>query len=316
VILRVVVAGLPGADALDPLRTRFPDIAFSWSSDDPPAGIAEADVLVAADVPGAWIEMAPRLRWVHAPSAGVERVLRPGLAARGIAVSSSRGTYDQPVAEHALALLLALARRLADLAALRGRHEWLDLSIVPGIVELAGRTLAVVGMGSIGGRVAEMAAAIGMRVLGVRRRPAPHPAAERVVGLDGLLAVLSESDALVAALPEAPGTRRLLGRRELSALRPGALVVNVGRGSAMDQEALVDLLRSGRLGGAGLDVADPEPPPSDSPLWTAPNLILTGHTAGSSEHYPRRQLACFAENLQAFLDGRELPGRVDAAAGY
>jgi phosphoglycerate dehydrogenase-like enzyme len=153
-------------------------------------------------------------------------------------------------------------------------------------------------------------------VIGVRRRAAPHPAADEVVGADALLEVLARSDALVAVLPDAPGARRLIGRAELTALRPGALVVNVGRGPSIDPDALVDLLREGHLGGAGLDVTDPEPPPPDSPLWSAPNLILTGHTAGWSEHHPGPQLAAFGDNLEAYLAGRPLPGAVDPRRGY
>jgi phosphoglycerate dehydrogenase-like enzyme len=293
-------------------------VAFDWSGGEPPEGLADAEVLVAFRVPGAWAteSAAPRLRWVHSPGAGADRVLSPELGARGLLVSSSRGTFDQPVAEHALALLLALSRRLPVLAARQAERRWSEFFGLPEAVELAGRTVTVLGLGSIGGRVAELLQAVGMRVIGVRRRAAPHPAATRVTAPSGLLDALRESDAVVIVLPDAPDARRAVGRRELEALRPGALVVNVGRGSSLDHEALVDLLRAGRLGGAGLDVADPEPPPPDSPLWTAPNLILSGHTGGFSEHHPVRQLDRFGDNLEAYLAGRPLPGRIDVHAGY
>ena len=285
------------------------------SAADPPAGIEVAEILVSPAVPERWIAHAPALRWIHSPSAGVDQVLSPSVARRGIVVTSARGSYDQAVAEHAVALLLALARRLPSIAARAEGRDWLRLGEIPGIVELGGRTLTVVGMGSIGGRVAEIASALGMRVLGVRRTPAPHAAAERVVGEGGLLEALGESHALVMVLPDTPESRHVVGRRELLALQDGAFVVNVGRGSTLDAGALVDLLESGHLAGAALDVTDPEPPAPGSRLWSAPNLVLTGHTAGSSEHHPHRQLRQFGDYLAAYLEGRPLP-QVDPGRGY
>jgi D-2-hydroxyacid dehydrogenase (NADP+) len=273
-------------------------------------------VLVAFHVPEEWIDRAPALRWIHSPGAGADEVLSPAVLRRGLLVSSSRGAFDEPVAEHALALLLALSRGLPALARDQAERRWADFFGHPGAITLAGRTAAIVGFGSIGTRLGGMLRAVGMRVIGVRRRPAPSPSADEVVGADALLEALARSDAPVAVLPDAPGARRLIGRAELAALRPGALVVNVGRGPSIDPEALVDLLHEGHLGGAGLDVTEPEPPPPDSPLWTAPNLILTGHTAGWSEHHPGPQLDAFGDNLGAYLAGRALPGAVDPRAGY
>ena len=314
--LRVLVAGPRHFDRLDPLRARFPGVAFAWDGGDPPAGLAEAEALVAFHVPGAWVDRAPALRWIHSPGAGADAALSPAVVERGLLVSSSRGSFDQPVAEHALALLLALARGLPDLAAAQAERRWPDFFGHPGAVQLAGRTAVIVGFGSIGARLGEMLRAVGMRVVGVRRHPAPGACADLVVGPDAMLEVLAGADALVAVLPGSEGARRLIGRAELAALRPGALVVNVGRGPSIDPDALVALLREGRLGGAALDVTDPEPPPPDSPLWTAPNLILTGHTAGWSEHHPGPQLAAFGDNLEAYLAGRPLPGAVDPRRGY
>ena len=312
------MAGPRRLDRLGPLRARFPGVTFGWSGEEPPDGLEGAEVLVAFRVPGAWVTegSAPRLRWVHSTGAGVDRALSPELRARDLLLSSSRGAFDQPVAEHTLALLLALSRRLPEHVAHRAERRWPEFFGTPDAVELAGRTATVLGLGTIGGRVAELLQAVGMRVIGVRRRPAPHRAAARVTGPGGLMDALRESDVLVVVLPDAPQARRAVGRRELEALRPGAFVVNVGRGSSLDGEALVALLRAGRLGGAALDVTDPEPPPPGSPLWTAPNLVMSGHTAGYSEHHPDRQLARFGDNLEAYLEGRPLPGRVDPEAGY
>jgi phosphoglycerate dehydrogenase-like enzyme len=267
-------------------------------------------------VPEAWVERAPALRWIHSPGAGADGVLSPAVVRRGVLVSSSRGAFDQPVAEHALALLLALARGLPTLARAQAERRWVDFFGHPTARQLGGRTAAIVGFGGIGARLGEMLRPLGMRVIGVRRHPAPHPGADRVVGEGELLEVLGESDAMVAVLPDSPGAARLIGRAELSALRPGALVVNVGRGSSIDPEALADLLSGGHLAGAGLDVTDPEPPHPDSPLWSAPNVILTGHTAGWSEHHPGPQLEAFGDNLEAYLAGRPLPGAVDPRRGY
>jgi phosphoglycerate dehydrogenase-like enzyme len=314
--LTALVSGPPAFDALDGLRERFPGVRFVYDGGDPPAALAGAEALMAFSVPERWIAEAHALRWVHSSGAGADEVLSPALRRRGLLVSCSRGAYDQPVAEAALAVLLALSRGVPAIVRAGDEGRWVGFRGIPGAVELAGRTATVLGLGSIGGRIAQLLAAIGMRVIGVRRSARPHPAADRVVGPDGLLGALAESDVLVAVLPGAEGTRRLVGRPELAALRPGALVVNVGRGPSLDPEALVELLRSGHLGGAALDVTDPEPPGADSPLWGAPNLLLTGHTAGFSEHYPARQIALFGDNLEAYLAGRPLPGRVDPDRGY
>lgn len=314
--LRVVVAGPPNFDALDPLRERFPDVSFAWSGESPPAGLAEADVLVSFHVPERWLAGAPRLRWIHSPGAGADAALSPEVQRRGLLVTSSRGAFDQPVAEHAIGSLLALTRRLPDALEAQRRGEWLDFFGAPRAVEVAGRTMTIVGMGSIGGRIAEIASALGMRVIGVRSHPESHPAAERVVGVDGLDDALREADVLMLVLPDSPRAQGMIGRRELQLLRPGAFVVNVGRGRSLDGDAVADLVRSGRLAGAALDVTDPEPPEAGSPLWHTPGVILTGHTAGFSERHPHRQLERFGDALAAYLAGREPPGRIDPGRGY
>lgn len=182
---------------------------------------------------------------------------------------------------------------------------------------LAGRHVAVVGLGSLGGAVATQAAGFGMRVTGIRNRPEPHPACARVVTLDELDAVLDDTEFLVLAPPLTDITRGLLDRRRIASLPQGAGVVNIGRGALLDQDALCDALESGHLSGAILDVFVPEPVPPGHRLWTTPNLMITPHvSADDPATYIPLSLDIFFRNLRAFRDGEPLPNRFDLVRGY
>jgi len=181
---------------------------------------------------------------------------------------------------------------------------------------LAGRTMGVLGLGTIGVQVARRAAAFGMRVVGTVRRPRQIPGVERVYPPDEIDAVLREAAVLVIALPLTPATRGSVGARELAALPEGAFLVNIGRGGLVDEGALLAALRAGRLAGAGLDVFDTEPLPADSPLWAAPRLIITPHVAGDFPGYMDRIIPHFCENLRRYLGGQPLLNVVDPILGY
>jgi phosphoglycerate dehydrogenase-like enzyme len=182
---------------------------------------------------------------------------------------------------------------------------------------LAGRTITIVGLGTLGGATAEHAARFGMRVIGVRANPAPHPACERVIGTNTLDDVLPDTEFLVLACPLTDATRNLLDRRRLALLPPGASLLNIGRGGLLDQDALCDALDSGALSGAVLDVFTPEPIPPGHRLWTTPNLIISPHTsADDPATYNPYSLDIFLDNLRAWRDGESLPNRFDIARGY
>ncbi|KAF1049192.1 D-2-hydroxyacid dehydrogenase [Xylophilus sp.] len=310
--------------AVQRLRTAFPALRFEpvpregWQS-----AVAQADALLLGRqaVPvDALLEHALRLRWIHGVGAGVERLVTPRLRASGVVLTNSRGVHAVPIAEHVLALMLAFARQLPALLQSQQAARWIDKPL-RGTFELQGQTLAVVGLGEIGGALARKAAALGLRVLAVRRRPqqgggALPPGVERVAGLDGLDAVLAEADHVAVCLPLTDATRGLFDAARLARLRAGAHLYNIGRGALVDSAALLAALESGRLGGAGLDVTDPEPLPSESPLWRHPRVVITAHTSAASPRNGARMLDILADNLGRAARGEPLRNQVDLAQGY
>jgi phosphoglycerate dehydrogenase-like enzyme len=246
-----------------------------------------------------------RLRWIQLLTAGYD-----GLSFHGVppwvSVSNAGDCYSPVVAEHGMALLLALVRRLPEIASNQARHAF-DRSMQARLTALDGGTLAIIGFGSIGREIAQRARAFGMRIIGVSRSARPDPLADEMRPIGELTAVLGRADAVVLAVPFSAETRHLIGAAELAACKRSALIVNVARGGVLDPVALGDALRQGRIGGAGLDVTEPEPLPPDDPLWDCPNLIVSPHIAGFGG---RRVLACLAEvvagNYQRFRDGKTL----------
>ena len=242
------------------------------------------------------------LRWVQAISAGLDQFPLEAFQEQGVRLTSARGVHAIAVAEHALALLLIMARRIGEAMRDVSDRRWHPYRPA---YELAWRTLGILGLGTIGEEIAVRAAGLGMRVVGSKRRPDRYDGvAEWVVGPDGTLEVCRVADAVVVVLPQAEDTAGLIGADELEALRGGWLV-NVGRGSVVDEQALIAALRDGTLLGAGLDVFAAEPLPSDSPLWEMPNVVITPHSAWSSDRLAVRLADLFAENLIAYRDEGE-----------
>lgn len=270
---------------------------------------------------GLWLEekvrRGPRLRWVHVGSAGVDGLLTEVVRQSGILLTNSRGIFGGPMAEHAFALLLALTRRIGEFVRQQSRGEWKRCP-PEALLELGGRTLGLLGYGDIGRAVAQRAVAFGMRCLAFKRRPSPPDGLVERIETDrpGLHRLLEESDILVLSLPLTPATHHLLGPEEFARCKPGALLINVGRGAVCDEAALVQALQEGRLAGAGLDVFEEEPLPPASPLWAMPQVILTPHVAGLSEGLRQRQVDLFCENLRRYLAGQPLRNRVDLEQGY
>jgi len=283
---------------------------------DLPAAAGEAEVffpLSSAMVTPAFVEAAPRLRWIQMASAGVERALFPALRERDITVTNAAGVYGIPIAEHALGMMLALARGLPELTRRQERHEWKG---VDGD-ELFERTAVIVGLGGIGREIARRCRCFGMRVLATRRHAGnPDPDADRVVPAEELASLLADADWLILCAPATPDTRHMIGAAELAAMKPTARLVNIARGSLVDETALVAALRDGRIAGAGLDVFEKEPLPADSPLWDMPNVLVSPHTSGSSPRSLHRVLRLFLKNLRRYLAGEPLENVVDKDAGY
>ena len=259
------------------------------------------------------VERFPDLRWIHTASAGVDHVLGPAVVRRGILVSNSAGVFDDAIAEYVMALVHAHAKGLLETAAAQAARRWAYRETR----EVAGAAMLVVGAGRIGGAVAAVATAVGMRVMGVRRIAAPPSAGfEAIVSIGELDGALASADYVVLTLAATPATVRLFDAERLARLRPSAYLVNVARASVLDTAALVDALRSGRLAGAALDVHDEEPLPADSPLWSAPNLFISPHMAGDTVGWDLRVVEGFLENLRRFRAGEPLATPVDPARGY
>ncbi len=273
-----------------------------------------AEIMVGWNVPREVIQHAARLRWIHSTAAGVDQLLYPEVLDREILVTTSSGIHHSLV-EHVLAVLLAFTRRLHVAIRNQLAHRW-DRGPVSMGDELAGQTLGILGLGHIGTELAMKAQALGMRVIGTKRTPAPVPGVERVFPPDGLPEVLRQADAVVVALPLTPETNGLIGERELRMMKPSAVLVNVGRGPIVQEAALIQALRERWIGGAALDVFEQEPLPADSAFYELENVIVTPHVSGASRYYMDRAVPVFCENLRLYLEGKPLQNVVDKARRY
>jgi phosphoglycerate dehydrogenase-like enzyme len=310
------------AESVDALRAHFPHIEFAHARTDEERKAALAD----CDVAYTWIlradelEPARRLRWVHTSAVAVETLCLPELFARGIQVSNTRGVQAVPIAEHVFAVVLALAKQIPFVLDNQRHARWSQNEFIGHRLPwlLQGRTLGLIGVGTIGSAIGARARAFGMRVVALRRRVGHSnvEGTDAVYGPERLAEFLAQTDVLAIAAPLTPETTSMIGARELSQLPQGALVINVGRAKILDTDALVDALHSGHLGGASLDVYAPEPLPPDHPLWSAPNVILTPHTSGFRKGHWDEVVALFAENLARFERGEELRFRVSPELGY
>jgi phosphoglycerate dehydrogenase-like enzyme len=286
--------------------------------------IRDAEIFFGWSLRGEQVRVAKKLRWIHSTAAAVHQLMSPELRASDIIVTNARSVHGPVVAEHAIALMIALAKRLPSAVRYQQQHVWAQEQISyqhPHPTELAGSTLGVIGFGAIGSEVARSAAALGMRVLVVRQHPGKNNdalslPAIKTFGLDRLDEVIAQSDFLVLAAPLTEMTRHLINDERLARMKPTAYIVNVSRGALIEQAALTDALRNHRIGGAGLDVFDHEPLPADSPLWDLDNLLITPHTAATSDKMWERHYALIKENLRRYLAGEPLLGLVDKQVGY
>lgn len=277
--------------------------------------IAEADVLMALDLPPGIREWAPRLRWVQAIGAGIGQLEPAKLKAKGILLTNAAGVASTPIAEFAIGRLLEVWK---DIRVLEGQQRDRRWQMHQGLL-VKGKTMGIVGLGAIGRDVARRAKAFEMTVLANRRSARPgdsDPDADELFGPDGLDEMLARSDAVVLCAPHTPETIDLFDAERLGKLKPGAVLVNVGRGSMIDEIALVAALESGQVGAAVLDVTREEPLPADSPLWEAPNMYLSPHCSTAREGYNEALVELFCTNLERFLAEEPLRNVVDPDRGY
>ena len=295
--------------------------------------LENCEVMVTFRVPRDLPSRAPRLRWVHLMSAGAEHALDTGIMEQGkVMLTNSSGIHGTTIGEYILASMLAYAHQLHVALRAQSRHQWVSGGhFMRNAQDLRGRTLGIIGYGSIGRETGRVAEAFGMEVLALKRNPGEHAdpgwcapnvgdpegrIPKRWFGPEQRRELVALSDYIVVTLPLTPHTRHFLGAAEFAVARPGAYVVNVGRGEVIDQNAMIDALKAGRLGGAGLDVVVPEPLDSDSPLWDLENVLLTPHMSGARQGYNDAVFEVFLENLRRLMSGRKLLNLIEPSLGY
>src|SRR3990172_6697217 len=279
-------------------------------------------------------EQAPKMRWIQFHLAGIEEHLdQPILRQVSVQATSLSGANAPQVAEHALALMLALGHHLPEMVADQSRNQWATQRTqryVP--KELINSTVGIIGYGSVGQRLARMLQSFGVTILASKRDLLQQrgsdgfqvdgqgdPAADlprRLYPGKALRSLLKECDYVVVTVPLTQETRGMLGAKQLSAMKPSAILVDVSRGGVVDQEALIHALEKGQFAAAGLDVFAEEPLPADSRLWDLPNVLISPHVAGLSPHYVERAFTLFKENLRRYVDGEELLNKIDLERGY
>ena len=271
---------------------------------------AEAEVLLTMDLPLERLDEMPRLAWVQSYSAGLEQFSLGTLAERDIALTNAAGAGAPSIAEFVFGRLVEVFRNLRGIEAMQRARDFHR----PGGRTLSGRTLGIVGLGAIGSEVARLGRAFGMRTLANRRSAQPgdvSPLVDRLLGLDGLAEILSESDVVVLCAPATTETTDLIDAEALRRMKQGAVLVNVARGGLVDEEALLRALQSEHLAAAILDVTRTEPLPAGHPLWDAPNLYLSPHSSIPPDAYDARLLDLFAENVRRYVLGEALVNQIN-----
>ena len=326
------------AEYVDRLRARFPAHRFLHARDDDEARhmIATADVAFSGNVLPAQLEAARRLRWIHSPAAGVGNMLYPEMAASPVVLTNSRALSAETIAEHILALVFALFRRLPLAFERQAQRSWAQDEMVahatagvpviasdrhsalPANRTIAGAQVLIVGLGGIGRAAARRFAALGAAVIGVRRNvDAPLPDGVTAAHPPGALHdLLPTADVVVLTAPQTAATRNLIGAPELALMKETAVIVNVSRGALIDEDALVEALRGQRIAAAALDVFRDEPLHPGHRLWTVPNLLITPHSAGFRSDHWEAATDLFADNLRRFDAGEPLINVVDKNEGY
>jgi len=282
--------------------------------------LPDADIFVGYSLRPEQLKEAKKLKWIHSTAAGVAQLMYSELRDSGIMVTNPSGIFSVPMAEHTMGLLLALARNFPDSVRGQDRARWAQQEIwdqPQHLTELNGKVLLIVGYGSIGREVAKRAKAFDMRVWGMTRSGMGEQAyVENIFAVSQLAEALPDADYVMICAPETAETKDLIGAAEIAKMKRGARLINVARGSLLDETALVQALERGALGGAALDVAQTEPLPAESPLWKAPNLFITPHTSGVSDRLWDRQTAILIDLLERWFAGQDLFNQVDFARGY
>jgi phosphoglycerate dehydrogenase-like enzyme len=285
-----------------------------------PQEIADTDVFIGLSLRPEQFAAAKRLRWIHSPAAAVHQLMYPELIKSSVALTNSTGVHGPVVAEHAIALLLALAKRLPQAMQYQAKHEWSQNQLWQGSPrprEVADSTVLVIGMGSIGREFAVRAKALGMRILAIRENPAKGlDGADAVYASAQIDEVLPQADYVLLCTPVTPATTGIMNAARLGKMKPDSYLINVARGPLIDEAALLDTLQHRRIAGAALDVFNQEPLLADSPFWSLDNILITPHTAAVTDRLWERHYRLIVDNMKRFLAGERLLNEVDKTRGY
>jgi phosphoglycerate dehydrogenase-like enzyme len=313
-VFRITPERFAEAAARHPETARHVEPFFDWDLDCFDQSMRHAEALITWDIPTENLaQRAPNLKWIHVIGAGVEHYLPLDWLPRGVTLVNNRGVHAPKAGEYgAMAILMLNAAMPALMTAQRAaRYE--PIFTTPA----AGKTLAIIGVGQMGGAVARKAKQLGLRVIGVRRHGRPARWVDEMYGVDDIDRVLPQADFVLVTTPLTPESRNLIDRRRLGLMKREAGLINMSRAAVVDYRSLAEKLREGSLAGAVLDVFDPEPVPSDSTLWATPNLIITPHISSDDDvAYIPLTLDLFFDNLARYLAGRSLRNRVRPALGY
>ena len=278
--------------------------------------IDTADVLLSFAVNEATITKAKKLKWIQFASAGVEKSLNPTLLATNIKLTCCRGMHADSIAEYIMMQILAFAKKLPRAFNFQREHHWEFEAMLNGKFDLSGKVLCIVGLGSIGRRLARMAKAFDIKVIGTVNTPRKIPYVDEVYSAGKLGKCLKKADIAAICTPLTDQTYHLIGGQELALMKKSALIINVGRGKLIDESALIEALKEDRIAGAALDVFETEPLPPESPLWDMPNVTITPHISGMTDNIWEKIGRLFCENAVRFHSGKRMLGSVNKKKGY
>jgi D-2-hydroxyacid dehydrogenase (NADP+) len=295
------------------------DLVASHDKENLKKVIPDAEILVCFSVDKKTFLAAKKLKWIHCGSAGVDQLLFPEFLRSNVILTTSRGIHGEVISDHVMAMILAFSRGLVRSWNCKQREEWCPVEVMRQRFELKDRTIAIVGMGTIGKELARKAKTFGLKVVATRNRVRRG---ERIRHVDRLLPktklseVLREADVVVMAVPYTKETHHMIGRRELASMKQTAVLINVARGEVVDEPALIDALSKRKIAGTGLDVFEQEPLGPESRLWDMENVILTPHIAGSMSDYFKKVGEIFRQNLNRYLSHKPLVNLFDKRLGY
>jgi phosphoglycerate dehydrogenase-like enzyme len=304
------------------LQSEFPQLKVLQlpNYDRVPEEIADTDVFIGWFLRPEQFLAAKKLKWIHSPAAAVHQLMFPEVVGSSVLVTNSTGVHGPVVAEHAIAVLLALAKRLPQAMRYQAKKKWSQEQLWqerPRPREVDGATVAVIGMGVIGSEFTRRAKALGMKVLAVRENPGKGTGgADEVFGPSQIDEVVPRADYVLLCTPVTPATSHIMNRARLKKMKPDAYLINVARGTLIDGPDLLEALRNRTIAGAALDVFEEEPLPEQSPFWELDNVLITPHTAAVTERLWERHFNLIVENLNRFMAGKPLLYEVDKRRGY